>query len=163
MCYQWMGVSFSCMFYALTFKKVNNHLNYALVIHRLLFTWGSNSFGQLGFGEFDTNEALPKLSKKLATKNIVQIACGEHHNLALTNGKCDIIHNFKSIVHFIHSNFRRWNLGLGSQQLWSARCWKWYEENSKSNKNHFIRWNPIHVHCMRWLSQFRYIEVSVTF
>ncbi|XP_055315048.1 probable E3 ubiquitin-protein ligase HERC4 isoform X2 [Sitodiplosis mosellana] len=51
----------------------------------LLFTWGSNSFGQLGYGEFDTNEPLPKLAKKLATKNIVQIACGDHHNLALTN------------------------------------------------------------------------------
>ncbi|XP_031633255.1 probable E3 ubiquitin-protein ligase HERC4 isoform X3 [Contarinia nasturtii] len=50
-----------------------------------LWTWGSNSFGQLGYGEFDTNEPQPKLAKKLATKNIVQIACGDHHNLALTN------------------------------------------------------------------------------
>lgn len=55
-------------------------------IFRLLFTWGSNSFGQLGYGEFDTNEPLPKLAKKLATKFIVQISCGDHHNLALTNG-----------------------------------------------------------------------------
>lgn len=52
----------------------------------LLFTWGSNPFGQLGYGEFDTNEPRPKLLKKLATKNIIQIACGDHHNLALTNG-----------------------------------------------------------------------------
>lgn len=57
-----------------------------IIIFSLLFTWGSNSFGQLGYGEFDTHEPLPKLAKKLATKIIVQITCGDHHNLALTNG-----------------------------------------------------------------------------
>lgn len=64
-----------------------------IYIFRVLFTWGSNSFGQLGYGEFDTNEPLPKLSKKLATKTIVQISCGDHHNLVLTNGKSWLLVN----------------------------------------------------------------------
>lgn len=84
-----MGVSVDFVHFTPFFGRLTERKKkYAFHFCRLLFTWGSNSFGQLGYGEFDTNEPLPKLAKKLATKYIVQIACGEHHNLALTNGNC---------------------------------------------------------------------------
>lgn len=51
-----------------------------------LFTWGSNSFFQLGHNDLETCEPHPKLVKALGTKHIIQIACGEYHNLVLTNG-----------------------------------------------------------------------------
>lgn len=50
-----------------------------------LFTWGSNSSGQLGHDSNDISSA-PKLVRYLATKQIVQIASGHYHSLALTNG-----------------------------------------------------------------------------
>lgn len=50
-----------------------------------VFTWGSNSFSQLG-QESSESEPLPKLVKTLGTKQIVQVACGDYHNIALTNG-----------------------------------------------------------------------------
>lgn len=51
-----------------------------------LFAWGSNSLGQCGL-ENDSSAIypIPKLVKSLATKQIVQIACGQFHSLALTN------------------------------------------------------------------------------
>lgn len=54
-----------------------------------VFTWGSNSFSQLGFST-DDSEPMPKLVKALGTKHIVQIAAGNHHNIALTNGMCNL-------------------------------------------------------------------------
>lgn len=50
-----------------------------------VFTFGSNSFSQLGLST-DNSEPIPKLVKALGTKHIVQIAAGNHHNIALTNG-----------------------------------------------------------------------------
>lgn len=52
-----------------------------------VYTWGSNSFSQLGQEGCDSGEIVPKLVKALGTKQIVQIACGEYHTIALTNGK----------------------------------------------------------------------------
>jgi E3 ubiquitin-protein ligase HERC4 len=51
-----------------------------------LFAWGSNSSGQCGH-ENDSSAIypMPKLVKSLATKQIVQVACGQFHSLALTN------------------------------------------------------------------------------
>lgn len=51
-----------------------------------LFVWGSNSSGQCGLeNDSSANYLMPKLVKSLATKQIVQIACGQLHSLALTN------------------------------------------------------------------------------
>ena len=50
-----------------------------------IFTWGSNLFGQLGLDLEIATQPTPKIVKTLATKHIVQIACGQYHNLALTN------------------------------------------------------------------------------
>lgn len=51
-----------------------------------LFVWGSNSLGQCGHeNNSSVNYPVPKLVKSLATKQIVQIACGQFHTLVLTN------------------------------------------------------------------------------
>lgn len=51
-----------------------------------LFVWGSNNAGQCGLeNDSSATYPLPKLVKSLATKQIVQIACGHYHSLALTN------------------------------------------------------------------------------
>lgn len=53
-----------------------------------MFTWGSNNFGQCGIENEDNStehHVKPKLVKSLATKHVVQIACGQFHTLALTN------------------------------------------------------------------------------
>ncbi len=47
-----------------------------------VYTWGSNSRGQLGN---DTTSNVPKPVKALATKHIIQIASGQYHCLVLTN------------------------------------------------------------------------------
>lgn len=53
-----------------------------------LFTWGSNSFHQLGNTcPTDTQQPEPKLVKPLGTIHVVQVACGDHHNIVLTNGE----------------------------------------------------------------------------
>lgn len=54
-----------------------------------VFAWGSNSHGQLGLNIPDQISHSPKMIKSLATKQVIQIACGQNHSMALTNG---IIH-----------------------------------------------------------------------
>ncbi|KAF5286890.1 hypothetical protein FQA39_LY00423 [Lamprigera yunnana] len=50
-----------------------------------IFTWGSDHNGQLGHN-IGQIQAIPKILKALATINIVQIACGQKHSIALTSG-----------------------------------------------------------------------------
>lgn len=52
-----------------------------------VFAWGSNSHGQLGLNVEEPMISIPKMVKSLATKQVVQIACGRSHSMALTNGK----------------------------------------------------------------------------
>lgn len=52
-----------------------------------VFAWGSNSNGQLGLNVEESVIPTPKMVKSLATKQVVQIACGRSHSMALTNGK----------------------------------------------------------------------------
>lgn len=49
------------------------------------FSWGSDDMGQLGSMLGQSFQSKPKIIKCLATKNVIQIACGEYHSLALTN------------------------------------------------------------------------------
>ena len=53
-----------------------------------VFAWGSNATGQLGLNAVSAEPIvqIPKIVKSLATKHVVQIACGQNHSLALTNG-----------------------------------------------------------------------------
>ncbi|XP_019887375.1 probable E3 ubiquitin-protein ligase HERC4 isoform X1 [Ooceraea biroi] len=50
-----------------------------------LFSWGSNGKGQLGLNSTDSIERVPHMIKTLATKTVVQVACGVEHSVALTN------------------------------------------------------------------------------
>jgi alpha-tubulin suppressor-like RCC1 family protein len=50
-----------------------------------VYVWGSNNFGQLGVG--DTHNILnrPTVANQIKDDNIVQIACGSFHTMALSN------------------------------------------------------------------------------
>jgi hypothetical protein len=51
-----------------------------------LYVWGDNSHCQLGLRhELCPFSETPKLTKPLANYIIVQVQCGSHHNIALTN------------------------------------------------------------------------------
>ncbi|CAH2105537.1 unnamed protein product [Euphydryas editha] len=50
-----------------------------------IFSWGSDSMGQLGSNLGAYAQDKPKIIKFLATKNVIQIACGSYHSIALTN------------------------------------------------------------------------------
>ncbi|XP_063377365.1 probable E3 ubiquitin-protein ligase HERC4 [Cydia fagiglandana] len=49
------------------------------------FSWGSDILGQLGSNLGSHTQDKPKIVKSLATRNVIQIACGSYHSLALTN------------------------------------------------------------------------------
>ncbi|XP_050667406.1 probable E3 ubiquitin-protein ligase HERC4 isoform X2 [Leptidea sinapis] len=49
------------------------------------FSWGSDSMGQLGSNLGAYAQDKPKIIKFLATRNVIQIACGSYHSIALTN------------------------------------------------------------------------------
>lgn len=51
------------------------------------FSWGSDNMGQLGSNLGADLQDKPKIVKVLATKNIIQIACGAYHSVALSNSK----------------------------------------------------------------------------
>ena len=50
-----------------------------------IYTWGHNGYSQLGNG--NTNQGLiPSLvTSGLQNKKVIQVACGSHHSLALTD------------------------------------------------------------------------------
>ncbi|XP_021187331.1 probable E3 ubiquitin-protein ligase HERC3 isoform X2 [Helicoverpa armigera] len=50
-----------------------------------LFSWGSDSMGQLGSNLGTHAQDKPKFVKGLATRNVIQVACGAYHSIALTN------------------------------------------------------------------------------
>lgn len=49
-----------------------------------LYTYGIGEFGALGLGGTSFSR-IPRILKPLADKKVVQVACGEYHNLALTD------------------------------------------------------------------------------
>lgn len=55
------------------------------------FSWGSDSMGQLGSNLGSHAQDKPKIIKTLATKNVIQVACGSYHTVVLTNSKLPII------------------------------------------------------------------------
>ncbi|XP_015840693.1 probable E3 ubiquitin-protein ligase HERC4 isoform X2 [Tribolium castaneum] len=50
-----------------------------------VFSWGSDNYGQLGHQLGGTLQIVPKLIKSLAKYQVVQIAAGQRHSVALTN------------------------------------------------------------------------------
>lgn len=57
----------------------------------LPFSWGSDAMGQLGSNLGAHAQDKPKTIKNLATKNVIQIACGAYHSMALTSSKYEIM------------------------------------------------------------------------
>lgn len=49
------------------------------------FSWGSDNMGQLGSNLGGHAQDKPKIIKLLATKNVIQVACGSYHSVVLTN------------------------------------------------------------------------------
>ncbi|XP_023933810.2 probable E3 ubiquitin-protein ligase HERC4 isoform X2 [Bicyclus anynana] len=49
------------------------------------FSWGSDNMGQLGSNLEGHAQLKPKIIKNLATKNVIQVDCGSHHSVALSN------------------------------------------------------------------------------
>lgn len=68
----------------------------AINVSGQLFAWGSNSSGQLGHDSDEISSA-PKLVRSLAFKQVVQIASGHYHSLALTSGMLND-HNADNIL-----------------------------------------------------------------
>ncbi|ESN95343.1 hypothetical protein HELRODRAFT_114744 [Helobdella robusta] len=60
------------------------HHSVALTNQGQIYTWGSNEEGQLGTNTKETT-ASPKLVKYFSDMVVVQIACGHHHTLVLTD------------------------------------------------------------------------------
>ncbi|XP_063595413.1 probable E3 ubiquitin-protein ligase HERC4 [Penaeus indicus] len=58
----------------------------ALTSWGLIYAWGENGFGQLGLNSTEPHTSVPKLVKSLARKQVIQVACGSSHTLALTSG-----------------------------------------------------------------------------
>ncbi|XP_050097648.1 probable E3 ubiquitin-protein ligase HERC4 isoform X1 [Anopheles aquasalis] len=50
-----------------------------------VYSWGSNAVGQLGQETDTTRQIVPRLIRSIAAKQVVQIAAGHYHCLALTN------------------------------------------------------------------------------
>ncbi|KAF5305408.1 hypothetical protein FQR65_LT07734 [Abscondita terminalis] len=72
-----------------------NHITYVACGHShsmalnqwgQIFTWGSDAIGQLGHQLGNQMQPTPKILKALATLQVVQIACGQNHSVALTSG-----------------------------------------------------------------------------
>eukprot|EP00298_Acanthocystis_sp_HF-20_P012413 c19874_g1_i1.p1 GENE.c19874_g1_i1~~c19874_g1_i1.p1 ORF type:complete len:923 (+),score=410.30 c19874_g1_i1:48-2816(+) len=55
-----------------------------LLSHHEVFAYGDNRKGQLGFGTKDKKCAQPERIRALDSKEVKQIACGDHHSVALT-------------------------------------------------------------------------------
>lgn len=75
----------------ITHVACGSHHTLALNKWGEVFAWGSNSNGQLGLNIADPVNLAPKMIKFLATKQVVQIACGRSHSLALTNGNMSFV------------------------------------------------------------------------
>ncbi|XP_076042940.1 HECT and RLD domain containing E3 ubiquitin ligase 4 isoform X2 [Oratosquilla oratoria] len=70
--------------FCVTSVAVGDEHSVALTKWGLIYTWGGNGFGQLGLNSYEAQEHSAKLVKTIAQKQVIQIACGSHHVLALT-------------------------------------------------------------------------------
>lgn len=52
-----------------------------------VFSWGSDTYGQLGHQLGQSIQPVPKIVRALAVHHIVQIACGQRHTVVLANSE----------------------------------------------------------------------------
>ena len=50
-----------------------------------MYTWGHNGYSQLGNGNSNQGLIPSPLTSVLQMKKVVQVACGSHHSLSLTD------------------------------------------------------------------------------
>ena len=50
-----------------------------------MYTWGHNGYSQLGNGNSNQGLIPSPLTSALQMKKVVQVACGSHHSLSLTD------------------------------------------------------------------------------
>ncbi|XP_054996003.1 probable E3 ubiquitin-protein ligase HERC6 [Sorex araneus] len=72
----------------LKFDLVSCGRDHCLAVARSgrVFAWGACSEGQLGIGEVTASVHIPRTIKSLKGIRIIQVSCGDHHSLALTEG-----------------------------------------------------------------------------
>ncbi|XP_065336605.1 uncharacterized protein LOC135937383 [Cloeon dipterum] len=58
---------------------------FAITEYGTVYSWGENSFGQLGLGTKELAKVPTKISGPLEQTRVVQVACGGDHTLALTS------------------------------------------------------------------------------
>ncbi|XP_019534612.2 probable E3 ubiquitin-protein ligase HERC4 isoform X2 [Aedes albopictus] len=71
--------------YIITHVSCGTTHSLALTNWGQVFSWGSNSIGQLGHDSDLQTYTTPRMVKTIATKTVIQIASGQFHSLALTN------------------------------------------------------------------------------
>jgi alpha-tubulin suppressor-like RCC1 family protein len=69
-------------------NKYSSYDVIARTIDGKVYCWGRNENGLLGNGREDKNIYKPEINKYLSDKQIIDICCGGHHSLALTNSQC---------------------------------------------------------------------------
>lgn len=89
-CFLWTT---SCISY---YRKWGNYFTYiyriirysilVLSLYFQVYSWGNNKYGQLGNGNI-IQSSFPTLIEALSDYNIVQIAAGQYHSLALDDKK----------------------------------------------------------------------------
>lgn len=89
----------------------NNH-NLVLNEAGQIFSWGSNNYGQLGLACEEESIPLPRMVKRLAVFTVIQISCGAHHSLALTN--------VGELYSWGYNNYGQ--LGIGNNNNQNAPC-----------------------------------------
>ena len=56
----------------------------ALTTSGKLFSWGNNSYGQLGHSSVSSSDPVPVPFPVAISQRVVKVACGGHHSLAVT-------------------------------------------------------------------------------
>lgn len=70
----------------ITFRQLNGGEHHSLALNNSgqVYSFGRGNYGQLGHGTED-DCLIPKMIKTFSEKSITQIACGDHHSLALSD------------------------------------------------------------------------------
>lgn len=89
-----------------------------------VYTWGDGKWGKLGHGE-DNDESIPRVLEALLGRNIVHIACGPKHMVAIAGFLFFCFKFFLKKFLFLKKNLSRTrrSLFMGRWERW--KTWKW--------------------------------------